>query len=316
MIVRAMTAACIVTALVGTGVGDAHTQPPGHTLVEAAPKSEPRPASTPPAPEKRSATPTKTQADADGATSKSVPSPAAQPTPAPSEPTRTADEALALLVEGNARWINDRAESPNTDAQRRKTTAEKGQKPFVTVLTCADSRVPVEQLFDRGVGEVFAVRVAGSVVGDHEIGTIEYGVGHLHTPLVVVMGHSKCGAVAATVSDADVHGRIRGLVECIRPSVERARKLNPTLSGDELVSAAVRENVWQSVFELLKSSDEIRESVLRSEVRVVGAVYDIASGRVEVLGEHPWQSQLMGALGSANGRGATAQVEPAASGHH
>ena len=132
-------------------------------------------------------------------TSKSKPTEkAAEPTDVP----MTGDAALKMLQEGNQRWVMDKDENPNTDPSRRAMLAEKGQKPFVTILTCADSRLPVERIFDRGVGEVFVVRVAGNVAGTSETGTIEYAVGHIKTPLLVVMGHTKCGAVAAAASGA------------------------------------------------------------------------------------------------------------------
>ena len=122
--------------------------------------------------------------------------------------TPTADEALALLTQGNQRWVDGTTTNPSTDAERREALAENGQHPFVTILTCADSRIPVERVFDRGVGELFVVRVAGNVAGSSETGTIEYGVGHLKTRLLVVMGHTKCGAVAAACSGAELHGHV------------------------------------------------------------------------------------------------------------
>ncbi|HLO40815.1 MAG TPA: carbonic anhydrase [Phycisphaerales bacterium] len=208
----------------------------------------------------------------------------------------TADAALAMLKEGNQRWVAGDAKNPSTDAARRQVTADKGQKPFATVLTCADSRVPVERIFDRGVGEVFSIRVAGNVAGDSETGTIEYGVGHLHTPLIVVMGHTKCGAVAAACSNAQLHGKVAMLVDHIHPAVERVKRASPDADDAQLATLAIKENVWQSIFDLYKNSDEIRNDAHEGKVRVVGAIYDIATGKVEWLGEHPWQSQILDAL--------------------
>lgn len=223
-----------------------------------------------------------------------------------------AEQALTLLKEGNARWTGGAPINPNTSSQRRALLAEQGQKPFVTVLTCADSRLPVERLFDRGVGDVFVVRVAGNISGDSETGTIEYGLGHLKTPLLVVMGHSKCGAVAAAVSGAELHGKVAQLVANIQPAVERARRNNPGADARELAIAAVKENVWQSVFDLLKTSTEVREMVKTGKVRVVGAVCDVATGKVEFMGEHPWQAELMSALeAKESARHVDANAEPA-----
>jgi carbonic anhydrase len=210
-----------------------------------------------------------------------------------------ADEALKMLREGNERWVKGTPSDPAIEPSRRADLAANGQKPFVTILTCADSRLPVERVFDRGVGELFVIRVAGNIAGDSEKGTIEYGLGHLKTPLLVVMGHTKCGAVAAAATNAEVHGHIAGLIERISPAVERAAKANPSLDANELAAVAVKENVWQTVFDLLKHSDETREMVASGEVRVVGAVCDVATGKVDFLGEHPWQGELLAALKAA-----------------
>lgn len=207
-----------------------------------------------------------------------------------------ADSALSMLKEGNQRWVSGDVKNPSTDSSRRQLTSDKGQKPFATVLTCADSRIPLERVFDRGVGEVFAIRVAGNVAGDSETGTIEYGVGHLKTPLVVVMGHTKCGAVAAAASGAQLHGKVGMLVNHINPAVDRVKQASPNADQTELAALSVKENVWQSIFDLYKNSDEIREAARGGQVRVVGAVYDISTGKVEWLGEHPWQSQILDAL--------------------
>lgn len=215
--------------------------------------------------------------------------------------TITAEQALAFLTEGNARWVANTPLAPNTDSSRRADVAENGQKPFVTVLTCADSRLPVERLFDRGVGDIFVVRVAGNVAGGSETGTIEYGVGHLKTPLLVVMGHTKCGAVAAAASGAELHGHIADLVSQITPAVDRAKRANPNLTGADLAAASVKENVWQTVFQLFKNSPECLEAVQGGKLKVVGAVCDITTGRVDWMGEHPWQSELIAAFAPRDG---------------
>lgn len=225
----------------------------------------------------------------------------------------TADQALQWLVEGNARWASGTAQHPNTDSSRREAQAG-GQTPFVAVLTCADSRIPLERVFDRGVGEVFAVRVAGNVAGTSEGGTLEYGVEHLHTPLLVVMGHTKCGAVAAAASGAALSGQVGQLVAEIKPAVDRARTANPGLAEKELAAAAVKENVWQSVFTLLKNNTTIRQKVSGGELRIVGAIYDVASGKVEFLGSHPWQAELVAALNARDARTASGD-QPAGEAH-
>ncbi len=217
--------------------------------------------------------------------------PSAQPTP---------DEAITLLQEGNERWVKSAAEDPHVDASRRKMLADEGQKPFAAVLTCADSRIPVERVFDRGVGDVFVMRVAGNVAGPHEAGSIEYAAEHLHVPLLVVMGHTKCGAVGAAASHAKLEGNVPSLITAIEPAVERAKKLNPAADDKQLASLAVSENVWQTIFDLLKTSGPVRDMVSKGELKVVGAVYDIADGKVQWLGEHPWQAELVVAFSKSS----------------
>lgn len=225
--------------------------------------------------------------------------------PKPSEPKRgmmdmdsptDPDACLAKLVEGNQRWVDGNTNDPNTSLERRANVADAGQKPFVTILTCADSRLPVERIFDRGVGDVFVVRVAGNVSGSSEVGTIEYGVEHLKTPLLVIMGHTKCGAVAAAASGAEVHGSVKGLIDHVMPAVERVKRNNPNADAKELAALVVRENVWQSTFDLFKSSPEIRTMVEEGKLKVVGAVCDINTGKVTWLGQHPWQGELIDAM--------------------
>jgi len=238
---------------------------------------------------------TKADRDEDEQPARTMRTPAAKPD-ADSEAPVAADTALKMLQDGNARWVAGRASSPNTETARRSATADNGQKPFVTVLTCADSRLPVERLFDRGVGDVFVVRVAGNVAGNSETGTIEYGVGHLKTPLLVVMGHTKCGAVAAAASGAQLHGKLGGLVAEIAPAVERTRRNNPGADEKQLASLAIKENVWQQVFSLIRQSPELRAAIDKNELKVVGAICDITTGKVEFMGEHPWQSELIDAM--------------------
>ncbi|NCC24320.1 MAG: carbonic anhydrase [Deltaproteobacteria bacterium] len=211
----------------------------------------------------------------------------------------TPDEALTMLQEGNARYVAGKSIHPRQDAGRRAETSDMGQYPQTTILACSDSRVPVEILFDQGLGDLFVVRVAGNVADVDEVGTIEYGVEHLHTPLVVVLGHTHCGAVTAVVEGTQVHGNIMLLVDNIVPAVEKVRAERPDLSGDDLVSATVEANVWKAIEDLLKSSRATAKLVQGGNLKVVGAVYDIETGEVEWLGEHPDQDALLIAAASS-----------------
>jgi methyl-accepting chemotaxis protein len=199
-------------------------------------------------------------------------------------------DLLTRLTEGNARYVAGQSKHPNQTAERRVAMAA-GQTPFVTVLSCSDSRVPVEVLFDQGIGDAFVIRVAGNVADTDEIGSIEYGVGHLHTPLLVVLGHSSCGAVKAVVEGASVHGSIPKLVDNVIPAVAQAKESK--LTGAALIAEAVKCNVWTAISDLFKNSSEVRELVQGGKLTVVGAVYDLESGAVNFLGAHPQQAQLL-----------------------
>ncbi len=157
------------------------------------------------------------------------------------------EQALKLLREGNQRWVDGKPLAPNTSDERLRMLADKGQTPFVTIITCSDSRIPVERVFDRGAGDLFVVRVAGNRAGASEAGTVEYGIEHLKTPVLLVMGHTKCGAVAAAASGAHLHGKVAELVRGIEPAVERTKRNNPGAAEKTIVSLAVKENVWQTI---------------------------------------------------------------------
>jgi carbonic anhydrase len=207
--------------------------------------------------------------------------------------TVSPDEAVGMLKEGNARYVSGTSKHPNQDQARRSLTSSKGQQPFATVLGCSDSRVPPEILFDSGIGDVFVVRVAGNVADTDETGTIEYGVDHLGTPLLVVLGHSHCGAVTAVVEKAELHGSIPHLVANIKPAAARAKAMNPGLSGDRLVEEAVKANVWQAMSDLFRTSQAVRDRVKTGKLEVIGAMYDIETGKIDWMGPHPDQDTLI-----------------------
>ncbi|MBM4275611.1 MAG: carbonic anhydrase [Deltaproteobacteria bacterium] len=213
---------------------------------------------------------------------------------APGGPGISADEALKLLKDGNARYVEGKAQHPHQTRERRALTAGQGQKPFATVLSCSDSRAPVEILFDRGVGDILVIRVAGNVAAVDEIGTMEYGVEHLNTPLVVVLGHSQCGAVTAAVEGLKLPGHMAALVKPIQPAVSKAKADNPGVSGEALVNAAVKANVFQAMEDLLQKSSIVKGRVKATKIRVIGAFYEMDTGQVQWLGPHPNQNKLVG----------------------
>ena len=196
--------------------------------------------------------------------------------------------------DGGQRAVRRRQERhPNVDPARRTETGTRGQQPFVTILGCSDSRVPLETVFDQGIGDIFAVRVAGNVCDPDEMASIEYGVSQLGTHLLVVLGHTDCGAVTAAVTGAEVHGHMRGLVDKITPAVAEAQASHPDLHGKDLVPAATEANVWSSIEKLFLDSPMTRRYVKSGKLKVVGAIYDVKTGKVRWLGEHPKQKKLL-----------------------
>ncbi len=216
-------------------------------------------------------------------------------------PGLPADEALNLLKEGNARYVAGLPTHPHQDAARRAETVKGGQHPIATIIGCSDSREPLEIIFDQGVGDIFVVRVAGNVAGPDELATVEYGVGHLGTSVVLVLGHTACGAVTAATQDAKVHGNLPFLINQIKPAVTRVKAASPTASGDELVNKAVKANVLLTMENLLRKSEEVREYVVKGKLMVVGGIYDLTTGQVTWLGLHPDQGKLLAVAPKGHG---------------
>jgi carbonic anhydrase len=205
----------------------------------------------------------------------------------------SSSDALNMLREGNARYTAGNERRPNQDRHRRNLTALQGQHPFAAVLACSDSRVPVELLFDRGIGDLFVVRVAGNVAGSTQLGSIEYAVDRLAIPLIVVLGHTSCGAISAVAKGEEVSGNVAALGEIIASAVAKAKADYPGAIGDLLVYEAVKANVWIAVEKFLKSSAIIRREVKNGALAVVGAIYDIDSGQVDWMGTHPVEQRLL-----------------------
>ena len=209
------------------------------------------------------------------------------------KPTISAQEALRLLQEGNSRFVTGTAERPHQEPERRIETSREGQHPIAGVISCSDSRVPPEILFDRGIGDIFVVRVGGNVACTCGIGSIEYAVEEVGIPLVVVMGHSQCGAVTAVANNQEVPGSIAELAKKIAPAVEKTRRDHPGFTEKELVEEAAHANVWQTIEDLFRHSSIIRQAVKTASVDMVAAFYDISSGYVTWMGKHPGQIRLL-----------------------
>lgn len=207
-------------------------------------------------------------------------------------PSVSQNEALQRLKDGNQRFVSGERSYPHLDAKRLAEITG-GQHPYVTLITCSDSRVAPEHIFDVGLGDMFTIRVAGNVCDDDEVGSIEYGIDHLGTPLFVVLGHSNCGAVTAVVTEADVHGKIPVLIDNIKPAADWIKREYPNAETTELVEKAVKANVWQAIADLLGSSEAARNRVKDGSLLIVGAVYHLDTGSVEWLGPHPRESDLL-----------------------
>ena len=190
----------------------------------------------------------------------------------------TADSALAELKAGNAHHVAHRYTHPHETADRQRELAS-GQHPHAQVLSCADSRVPPEVVFDQGLGDLFVVRVAGNVASDSELGSLEYGALHLHVPLLVVLGHQHCGAVTAAVEGGEAEGHIPALVTLIRPAVEATKGM----SGDP-VDNAVKANVEMTV-KKLRASPVFAALIGEGKLKIVGAVYSLDTGKVTWLAD-------------------------------
>src|SRR5215831_4811304 len=191
----------------------------------------------------------------------------------------TAESALAELKAGNAHHARHQYQHPHENATRQQELTS-GQHPHAEILSCADSRVPPEIIFDQGLGDLFVVRVAGNVATDTEIGSLEYGAEHLHIPLLVVLGHESCGAVTAAVQPGEAEGHIKALVDLIKPAVEKSRGQ----PGDP-VNNAVRANVQLVVQQLRTSTPVLAELVAQGKLKIVGGVYSLKSGQVTWLND-------------------------------
>ncbi len=191
--------------------------------------------------------------------------------------TMNADHALQTLLEGNKRYVADQTMHPHQSSERRNEVVA-GQSPFAIVLTCSDSRVPAEILFDQGIGDVFVVRTAGNVADDVAVGSIEYAAEHLGSPLVVVLGHQKCGAVAATVDGGEAPGHIASIVKIIRPAVKEVQG-----QPGNVVENAVLANVRRTVDQIAHSQPMLAHLGHEGKLKVVGAYYSLETGEVTVV---------------------------------
>ncbi len=198
----------------------------------------------------------------------------------------SATEALKRLKAGNQRFVDNRGGRHLLSAQQQRDEVAAGQAPFAIILGCSDSRVPAEMVFDQGLGDLFVIRVAGNVVAPSQVGSVEFAAERFGTRLVVVLGHTSCGAIAATIEElsrpsADQSKNLRSIVDRVRPSVEALMETELRHDPEALAHAAVRANVRSSVNQLSAGSEVLEQLILNDGLRVVGAEYSLESGVVE-----------------------------------
>jgi carbonic anhydrase len=185
------------------------------------------------------------------------------------------------LLEGNKRFVFGNLAKKDFSLEIRKELL-KGQKPYAVVVGCSDSRVPPEIIFDQGLGDIFVIRVAGNVLDPVSLGSIEYAVEHLKTPLIVILGHTRCGAVHATIHyHSKAEGNLKAIVEKIMPAVSKAKKV--AKSEEDLLNIAIEENVKLQKEFMLKNSKTINEYVKANKVQIVMAIYDLETGEVKTI---------------------------------
>jgi carbonic anhydrase len=194
-----------------------------------------------------------------------------------SDPIVEPDQALAFLLEGNRRFVRQTYQYPHHSTARLQETAT-AQHPFATILSCADSRTTAEILFDQGIGDLFDVRIAGNIVTPEVLGSLEYAAGLLSTPLIMVLGHERCGAVTAAVQDAPLPGHISTLVKAIKPSLTTEDK-----PLDKQVEQAVVANIRYQVKTIQRNSELIAQRIADRKLKIVGGRYDLDTGEVTVL---------------------------------
>ena len=187
-------------------------------------------------------------------------------------------EAINKLIQGNERFVSDKTTQKDFGKERLDLVA--GQKPYAIILTCSDSRVPPELIFDESLGQLFVIRDAGNVVDPDILGSIEYAVEHLHSQLLVVMGHEKCGAVKATIEGGKLPPNIGAIAYKIRPAVKKAKLTNR--DEEDILFEATKENVRNQIEASLKNSSIIKEAFEKGDLKIYEGFYNLHTGKVDL----------------------------------
>lgn len=189
----------------------------------------------------------------------------------------TPDRVLEELLAGNKRFVENELEAPNQDPARLKEVSTE-QKPLVSIMSCSDSRVPLAIVFDRGIGDLFVVRDAGNIATPEEIGSLEYGAFVIGTPIVMVLGHEKCGAVKAALEGKPLPGQMGSIVAAIQPAIDRAGQDD----SEEFYVETIKRNVMLQI-ETVQASSVLHDLVEQGKLKIVGAYYSLKTGEVSLL---------------------------------
>ncbi|WP_432738852.1 carbonic anhydrase [Maridesulfovibrio sp. FT414] len=195
-----------------------------------------------------------------------------------------ADRSLLLLKEGNLRFVKGNSVYPNQTSHQRKILALKGQSPFATIVCGSDSRVDPVLIFDRGLGDLFVIRSAGTVAGSDTLASVEYSMLALETPLMVVMGNTRSTLIRAAIDKVKMQGHMLQLLGKLEPAVKMTRILYPSLEGNELADKVAETNVRQVMRDVLSQCPAVLEKIRAGKAQMMGAVYDTDSGEVRWLG--------------------------------
>ncbi|MGC8719320.1 MAG: carbonic anhydrase [Thermodesulforhabdaceae bacterium] len=196
----------------------------------------------------------------------------------------SSDEALKWLLDGNQRYKSGAMKTCEVTSKDKRHQVAKGQKPYAVIISCSDSRVPPELIFDASLGDIFVIRTAGNIVDKIAIGSVEYAVEHLGSPLIMVLGHTRCGAVTAALeSDGKAEGNIGEIVKTIAPAVKKAKEQGKALDKPAILDSAIDENVRLVAENLVKQSPVIQKLVDEGKVKIIKAKYDLDTGAVTVL---------------------------------
>jgi len=204
--------------------------------------------------------------------------------PAVDQQQRGAEQSLVLLMEGNLRFVKGTSVYPNQTSHQRKVLALRGQNPFATVVTASDSRVDPVLIFDRGLGDLFTIRLAGNVAGSDTLASVEYSMLALETPLLVVMGHTCSTLIKAAIDKVELKGHLVQLMGKLEPAIKMTRVFYPSLKGGELADKVAETNVRQVMREILGQCPAILAKVRSGKAQVMGAIYDTDTGTVRWLG--------------------------------